>query len=167
MQQIDELLAQLPLHPTWLEMIVNYLDEIYGNEASVHLIARGIPPERRNEATEETITRTINFYCPDADDFKEGNPEYFRRVKPTVYRLVLKPSRAEIWNLRGRVEQDDWTDYGHWQGWNLFKGTVNKEHREKWVKMNTADRLAAFAQNLDKPQLKDFIKGSKPPSSEL
>ena len=166
-QQIDELLEQLPLLPPWLEMIVKYLDEIHGNKARVSLIAKGIPPERRTEATEQQIYRIINYHCPDAKDFKKGRPEYFRKVEPAVYRLIKKPSRAEIWNSRGRVEQDDWTDYGHWEGWKLFVEWAAKKQPEEWKDLETAERLAAFARNLDKPLLKDFIKGIKPPSFEL
>ena len=137
-------------------MIAKYLDEIYGNKAHVRLIARGIPPERRTEATEEQIYRIINYHCPDAEDFTGAKPEYFSKVESGVYRLVKKPSRAEIWDSKGRVEQDDWTDYGHWRGWQLFVENVKKEHREKWMKMSTAERLAAFAKNLDK--LKSYIE---------
>ena len=159
-QKIDEHLAQLPLRPTWLEMVVNFLDEIPSNKAHVRLIARDIPRERQVDATEETIYRTINNHCPDAKDFSKGDPEYFSRVEPGVYQLVKKPSRAEIWNLKGRVEEDDWTDYGHWRVWESFVEEERKKHGEKWMKMSTAERLAAFAQNLDsfKPQIEIYNK---------
>jgi hypothetical protein len=73
----------------WLDDIIDVLMRFSG-KAHVHTIARELSKSygRDIDTVEETVTRRINDFCSDAQDFEKGKEyDLFERVEPATYRL--------------------------------------------------------------------------------
>jgi hypothetical protein len=141
----DELLAALPLKRTWLDDIVDIcLHQPDGTAEIEAILLKMMHLDRDIGAVpESTITRTINNYCSDANDYdRVVKHDLFARVGPSRYRLRSYPEKPDLFEIQNVC----FTDIGYESTWNLFRNTAKKN--PKWENMTRRKRLVAFARNI-------------------
>jgi len=130
---MSALIDQLPLERTWLDDVVDILLCQPHGEAHVDTIVHHMMRTNREvgSAPQETITRTINNYCPDANDMnREPTHLLFRRTAPGTYKLLGWPARP---NLRD-VQDVRFTEDAYYHTWNDFCKTAQKQLGAEWKK---------------------------------
>ena len=116
--EVEDFLRIHPLKSRWLEEIVDVLIGTSNWTAHVREIARSLRLDtgRDINSIEETVTRRINDYCPDAYDFdKPPDRVFFRRVAPATYKLATFPQRPNIRELVP-IAFEDADMQGMWAG---------------------------------------------------
>ncbi len=142
---MSEGIESLPLHRTWLVDIVDILMRQPNGEAEVEAIAIGMMRTDRDVGAnpQQTITRTINDYCGDANDVsrevKDGD-DLFERVAPGIYRLRSWPKRPDLIEIQGVKFDDD----AFQSTWEEFLAQVRKIDPEKAKSMLRRELLQIF-----------------------
>jgi hypothetical protein len=103
----------------------------------------GIPKKETSIASKRTITRCINDYSSDAEDFnKTPDHDLFQRVKPATYRLRSFPDKPNVYELAPvrfieRAMRRMWADFGK---------MMKDKFPEKWSAATNHERHAWFCE---------------------
>lgn len=144
---MTEEFENLPLHRTWLDDIVEILMHRPNGQAEVEAIANDMMRTDRDVGATpcETITRTINNYCRDANDAsREVKYDLFERVARATYRLRSWPDRPDLIEIQGVKFDDD----AHQSTWEFFLTQIQKDDLEKVKSMSRRELLQAFKRNI-------------------
>jgi hypothetical protein len=138
-------------HPTkarWLDDIIDVLLRS-GGKAHVRAISRELSKvnERDINAIEQTVTRCINDFCSDAQDYqKDKRCDLFARVNPATYRLRSYPERPDVIELI-RIEFIDSTMH---EMWKEFAKNTKSRFSDKWNAATNAKKLGWFVRQMSK-----------------
>lgn len=135
----------------WLDDIIDALLERHGT-AHVRDIARDVAKAkaaRDKNTVEQTVTRRLNDFCSDADDFsKDVAHDLFERVEPATYRLRSYPERPNVIEL-ARIEFDDIAMQAMW---DTFRNIARQRREPQWREANNETKLLAFVKWIKKDQ---------------
>ena len=137
----------LPLHRTWLDDIVEILMHRPNGQAEVEAIANDMMRTDRDVGATpyETITRTINNYCRDANDAsREVKSDLFERVDRATYRLRSWPARPDLIEIQGVKFDDD----AHQSTWEWFLILVQKKYPERAKSMSRRELLQVYTRDM-------------------
>ena len=140
---MTEEFENLPLHRTWLDDIVDILMHRPNGQAEVKAIAFGIMRTDRDVGAKpnQTITRTINNHCSDANDaLPEVKSDLFERVARATYRLRSWPDRPDLIEIQGVKFDDD----AHQSTWEWFLTLVQKKYPERAKSMSRRELLQVY-----------------------
>lgn len=138
----DDLFGALPLKRSWLNDIVDVLLRRPDGIAPVQAIAIEIMKSGRDVGAtpEETITRTINNYCGNANDTNcVVKHDLFERTGPAAYRLRSYPSKPDLIE----IEAIRFADRAHASAWKDFCARAVKSPR--WRTLSKRQRLILYA----------------------
>ena len=142
-EDVRDFLRDHPLKSRWLDDCIDILMERPRGTAHVDEIAHALlaSGKREKESIKEIITRRLNSFCSDAEDFeKNANCDLFQRVAPNTFHVRGFPHRPNTLDLipvgfEGRAMQ---------RSWELFAKAANDKFAEKWASLSNLDRLSAF-----------------------
>lgn len=139
---VASFLMEFPLKTRWVNDIVDILQNTHNGKAHVREIAKRLAGNRKVDEMEATITRAINDYCSDAQDFKK-TPQHdlFQRVEPATYRLRSYPAAPNTLDLI----DVSFEDAAMHQMWEMFAKACKDKDRTKWENAGTHRKLTAFA----------------------
>jgi hypothetical protein len=147
---VSEFLKKHPTTARWLDDIVDVLLK-YSGKAHVSRIARELSNTygRDVDTVEQTVTRRINDFCSDAQDFKKDKRhDLFARVEPATYRLRTYPEKPNIIDLI-RIEFEDRAMQNMWR-W--FVEMARKQAPEKWDTATNGRKLTVFVKWISKKE---------------
>jgi hypothetical protein len=158
---VKEFLAEYPTTFEWLSEIIDLLVH-YPRGAHVKTLARELSKSHLNVgAVEETVTRTINNFCGDAEDFSRS-PEYnlFERVEPATYRLRTYPQKPDhLFDLLGIEFEDEVMQ----QVWKWYADAVRKKRKD----LSNEQTLAHFVNYMNSDSGKEMYALQKKIGEEL
>jgi hypothetical protein len=135
----------------WLDDIIDVLLRFRGT-AHVNTIARELAKsyDRDIETMEQTVTRRINDFCSDAQDWKKSKDyDLFERVKPGTYRLRCCPDRPNIIELVRIQFEESKMQYL----WSWFSELAQKKTPKRWAEAKNEKRLEAFIKWISKDEV--------------
>jgi hypothetical protein len=94
---------------------------------------------------EATITRTINDYCSDAEDFSHSRPDLFERKSPAEYRLRSFPNRPDLIE----IENARFEDPAYSEAWKEFQSIAQRQVRNRDGR-SRREQLIAFSKAVRK-----------------
>lgn len=143
--ELDKFLELHPLKPRWLDIIISALSKRSNGTAHVRDLGRELGGDHDIDTIESTITRRINDFCSDADDFKRPKAfDLFARVEPATYRLRSFPRIPDTTDLETVEFQEramQWT-------WEYFVRFAKEN--VAWTDASNRKRLTAFARYMAK-----------------
>jgi hypothetical protein len=159
---VDELGRFLELYPLatkWLSDIVDALLARNNGTAHVRELARELWGDHDINEIESTITRRLNDFCSDAQDFKKSKEfDLFARVAPATYRLRGFPNKPDIVEIQ-RIEFEDAAMQSTWDYFSKLAG-----QKDGWAAASKRKRLTAFSRFVAKePGLSVYRDFANPP----
>jgi hypothetical protein len=163
---VKKFLAEYPTTVGWLDEIID-LVIAYPRGVHVDTIARELSKSHPNvKAVKETVTRAINNYCGDANDFKrrlKRLPKHnlFERVEPATYRLRTYPEKPNLFELLG-IEFEDEVMQRVWKWFAKRSDLSDEQTLTRFVSyMTSAKGKQMYA---DHKKLDDDLQGPDLPS---
>jgi hypothetical protein len=100
------------------------------------------------KAPKETVTRSINDYCPDAKDADHTvTHPIFARIEPGTYRLLTFPDRPDL----VEIQDFKFTDPAFRYAWEQFSKEMKSRQQSVWAALSKRGMLTAFMEYAVRP----------------